>query len=169
MPAHLLVPVIAGLGLTGVWALTTAPGKLWLNYASKLLTRKRGHRAFLAIHSNMLTWVRNRNNQHAVTYFMKPLLNDTGSGQRVMLVRYPAGQINPLHSHSHGHGIYVLQGTMVTHRGSFGPDTFVWFPPGEVMTHGAGDDAELVALFITGGDLETKYVPQSPTSAPLDN
>jgi hypothetical protein len=32
----------------------------------------------------------------------------------------------------------VLEGELVTHKGTFGPGSFVWFPEGEVMEHGAG-------------------------------
>ena len=52
----------------------------------------------------------------------------------IRLVRYPAGVINPLHTHPCGHGMYVLEGQLVTHKGTFGPGYFVWFPEGETMS-----------------------------------
>jgi quercetin dioxygenase-like cupin family protein len=105
-----------------------------------------------------LDWARNQQHQDAVTYFMKPLFENPHNGDRVLLVRYAAGQMNPTHTHPVGHGMYVLQGTLVTHRGSFGPDTFVWFPPHEPMSHGAGPNGELVALFTTSRNFRTHYV-----------
>ncbi len=89
---------------------------------------------------------------------MKLLFSDQQTGCSVKLVRYPAGQINPPHTHVVGHGMYVLKGSLVTHMGTFGPESFVWFPPREVMWHGAGADEELVALFMALGELNTQYV-----------
>ena len=71
------------------------------------------------------------------------------TGMEIRLVRYPAGVINPPHTHPCGHGMYVLEGTLVTHRGSFGPGSFVWFPEGEVMEHGASADGDVTVVFIT--------------------
>ena len=67
----------------------------------------------------------------------------------VTLLRYPAGLINPHHTHPCGHGMYVLEGKLVTHRGVFGPGTFVWFPEGDAMQHGASAEGDMTALFIT--------------------
>ncbi len=63
------------------------------------------------------------------------------------MVRYPAGFVNPSHTHPCGHGLYVLEGTLVTHKGMFPPGTFVWFPEGEVMEHGATEEGDVTALF----------------------
>ena len=68
----------------------------------------------------------------------KDLYTDPETGAEIRLVRYPAGLVNPAHTHPCGHGLYVLEGDLVTHKGTFGPGTFVWFPEGEVMEHGAG-------------------------------
>ena len=68
------------------------------------------------------------------------LFSDPETGMMVRLVRYPAGVINPNHTHPCGHGMFVLEGNLVTHRGSFGPGSFVWFPEGEAMEHGASAD-----------------------------
>jgi quercetin dioxygenase-like cupin family protein len=80
------------------------------------------------------------------------------TGEVAMLVRYPAGQKQPPHTHSYGHGIYVLQGKLVTHRGTYGPGTFVWFPPNEVIEHGASPDEDLVILFLRHEDMDIHYV-----------
>ena len=54
--------------------------------------------------------------------------------------------------------MYVLRGELVTHRGNFGPDTFVWFPPEEVIWHGAGTAEDLVVLFSAEAGMDTRYV-----------
>jgi hypothetical protein len=51
---------------------------------------------------------------------------------------------------------------LVTDRGTFGPETFVWFPPGDLMTHGAGSDADLVLLLIAQRGIRTDYPESGP-------
>jgi quercetin dioxygenase-like cupin family protein len=91
-------------------------------------------------------------------FHVKPLLNEPETGMSVTLLRYPAGLINPHHTHPCGHGMYVLEGKLVTHRGEFGPGTFVWFPEGEPMQHGASPEGDMVALFITNKPFRIDYV-----------
>jgi quercetin dioxygenase-like cupin family protein len=99
-------------------------------------------------------------NMHpTLQWFRKRLVNDTSAqGIYVSLLRYPAGVINPSHRHPHPHGFYVLQGQLVTSRGTFGPGTFVWFPAGEVIEHGAGIKEDMVAIFISGAPFQIDYV-----------
>ncbi len=93
--------------------------------------------------------------------YVKLLLNEPETGMSVSLLRYPAGFINPHHTHPCGHGMYVLEGQLVTHRGEFGPGTFVWFPEGEPMQHGASSEADMIALFITNKPFSADYVTVS--------
>ena len=153
-----------GVGLAISRALTAAARNLSFGNTLQWLRQLRQRMPFTAVTASSVDWARNQRDQDAVTYFMKPLFRDPRSGQTVMLVRYPPGQINPAHSHPVGHGMYVLQGSLVTHRGTFGPNTLVWFPPGEVMWHGAGPDDELIALFMVGRNFSTRYVRRDPTS-----
>ena len=89
--------------------------------------------------------------------FRKNLYTDPDTGMEVRLVRYPAGVVNPLHTHPCAHGMYVLEGTLVTHEGRYGPGTFVWFPEGLAMEHGATAEADVVVLFITNKPFEIHY------------
>ena len=91
-------------------------------------------------------------------FHVKNLFDEPETGMSVTLLRYPAGLINPHHTHPCGHGIYVLEGKLVTHRGEFGPGTFVWFPEGEPMEHGASPDGDMIALFITNKSFRIDYV-----------
>ena len=96
-----------------------------------------------------------------IQWFRKRLVNDTtAQGIYVSLLRYPAGVINPNHIHPHPPGFYVLQGELVTSRGTFGPGTFVWFPAGEVIRHGAGAKEDMVALFVSGAPFKIASVSQ---------
>jgi quercetin dioxygenase-like cupin family protein len=117
-----------------------------------------GAAPFIAIKVDTMAW--GEANMHPpLQWFRKRLVNDTSArGIYVSLLRYPAGVINPSHTHPHPHGFYVLQGQLVTSRGTFGPGTFVWFPAGEVIQHGAGPKEDMVAIFISGAPFEINYV-----------
>jgi len=151
-PMKIRSPVIALisflLGAAAFWALTTHTAVLhFLQKPSE----------FRAVNTSEMNWVQGGKGG-PVSYSMKFLHRDASSGEVAMLVRYPPGEMTPSHKHSHGHGMYVLQGKLVTHRGTFGPGTFVWFPPNEVVSHGASPDEELVILFLRHEDMDINYV-----------
>ena len=54
--------------------------------------------------------------------------------------------------------IYVLEGTLVSHQGKYGPGSFVWFPEGEVMEHGASAEGDVTVVFITNKAFRIDYV-----------
>jgi quercetin dioxygenase-like cupin family protein len=89
--------------------------------------------------------------------FRKNLYADPDTGMEVRLVKYPAGVMNPAHTHPCAHGMYILEGTLVTHAGSYGPGQFVWFPEGETMEHGATAQTDVVVVFITNKRFEIHY------------
>ena len=113
---------------------------------------------FFAINTLEQPWEERFNEKIGKALFRKMLYTDSETGGEIRLVKYPAGIINPSHTHPCGHGMYVLEGTLVTHNGSFGPGTFVWFPEGEVMEHGASADGDVVVLFITNKSFRIDYV-----------
>jgi quercetin dioxygenase-like cupin family protein len=143
-----LAVISFGLGLAAMWFMATQTH--WLRFLQK-------RTEFRAVNPAELTWKAN-SDQALVTYFMKPLASDEQTGGIAMLVRYPAGQINPAHTHPVGHGMYVLQGHLVTNHGTFAPGTYVWFPPDEVESHGAGPDEDAVVLFTTHAGMTIDYV-----------
>jgi quercetin dioxygenase-like cupin family protein len=77
----------------------------------------------------------------------KPLIEDPDTGMSVMKMKYFAGFTNEWHTHNCAHGMYVLDGILKTHAGSFGPGSFVWFPEGSEMEHGATQDNDVTFLF----------------------
>ena len=113
---------------------------------------------FLAIDTNKLPWEEGFIEPTGRKIFRKTFFSDPETGMMVRIVKYPAGVINPAHIHHCGHGMYVLEGTLVTNKGTFGPGSFVWFPEGETMEHGAKADADVVALFITNKPFDIHYV-----------
>ena len=110
-----------------------------------------------AIDTAALPWEERFNEKLGRATYRKNLMVDPDTGMEVRLVRYPAGLINVWHTHPCAHGLYVLEGTLVTHAGQFGPGSFVWFPEGLLMQHGATPDGDVVVLFITNKRFEIHY------------
>jgi len=112
----------------------------------------------IAINTHEMPWEERFNERIGKALFRKNLYTDQETGMEIRLVRYPAGIINPAHTHPCGHGMYVLEGTLVTHAGSYPPGSFVWFPEGETMEHGASADGDVVVVFITNKPFRIDYV-----------
>ena len=87
----------------------------------------------------------------------KGLFTDPDTGVTVFLIRYAAGFTNTWHTHPCAHGMYVLDGTLRTHKGDFGPGNFVWFPEGGWMEHGATENNDVTLLFITNKEFGICY------------
>jgi len=114
--------------------------------------------SFFGVDTRQIPWEENWNAKIGRALFRKELFSDPDTGMMVRLVRYPAGVINPSHTHPCGHGMYVLEGNLVTHRGVFGPGSFVWFPEGEIMEHGASAEGDVTVVFITNKPFRIDYV-----------
>jgi quercetin dioxygenase-like cupin family protein len=110
-----------------------------------------------AVNALTLPWEQRFNEKIGKSLYRKNLIEDPETGMEIRLVRYPAGIVNPSHTHPCAHGMYVLEGTLVTHDGRYGPGHFVWFPEGLVMEHGAGPEADVTVLFITNKRFEIHY------------
>jgi anti-sigma factor ChrR (cupin superfamily) len=87
-----------------------------------------------------------------------PLHSDDETGMMVVKMVYRAGFTNTWHTHPCGHGIYVLDGVLDTHRGTYGPGNFVWFPEGGTMQHGATADQDCTFLFVTNKAFDIHHV-----------
>jgi len=111
----------------------------------------------IAIDANALPWEERFNEKIGKALYRKNLIEDPDTGMEIRLVKYPAGIINPLHTHPCAHGMYVLEGTLVANGRSYGPGNFVWFPEGAPMDHGASAEADVVVLFITNKRFEIHY------------
>jgi len=62
-----------------------------------------------AVDANSLPWEERFNERIGRALFRKNLFIDPETGMEIRLVRYPAGIINPAHTHPCGHGMYVLE------------------------------------------------------------
>jgi len=114
----------------------------------------------IVIDTHTMPWEERFNERIGRALFRKELYTDPETSALIRLVRYPAGVINPKHTHPCRHGMYVLEGKLVTHVGTFGPGTFVWFPEGEVMEHGASTDGDVTVLFVTNKAFRIDYVDE---------
>lgn len=88
---------------------------------------------------------------------VKLLLDDPETGMSILKMKYTAGFTNAWHTHKCAHGMYVLDGTLNTHKGTFGPGEFVWFPEGERMFHGATEENDVIFLFITNKPFDIHF------------
>jgi len=116
------------------------------------------HDEFYALNTSEMPWQERYNEKLGRALFRKDLHTDPATGAEIRIVRYPAGVVNPSHTHPCDHGMYVLEGELVTHKGTFGPGTFVWFPEGEVMEHGASRRGDVTVLFVTNKSFRIDYV-----------
>jgi len=114
----------------------------------------------IAIDTQAMPWEERFNERIGRPLFRKELFLDPETNVLIRLVRYPAGVINPRHTHPCAHGMYVLEGKLVTHAGSFGPGMFVWFPEGEVMEHGASAEGDTTVLLMTNKAFRIDYVDE---------
>jgi quercetin dioxygenase-like cupin family protein len=115
-------------------------------------------RSYYALDPAQLPWEERFSEKVGRPIYRKDLYRDPDNGMEIRLVRYPAGVINPRHTHPCGHGMYVLEGVLVTHQGNYGPGSFVWFPEGEVMEHGASAEGDVTVVFITNKAFRIDYV-----------
>lgn len=111
----------------------------------------------IAVDANAKLWEERFNEPTGKTMYRKELFIDPETGMEVRIVRYPAGFVNPRHIHHCAHGMYVLEGTLVTNDGQYGPGYFVWFPEGNVMEHGATAEQDVTVLFITNKPFDIYY------------
>ena len=111
----------------------------------------------LSIDTNKQSWERRDLPEIDASFFVKPLIVDGETGMRVTKICYKAGFTNTSHWHNCAHGMYVLDGVLVTSAGSFGPGSFVWFPEGTTMFHGAQSDNDVTFLFITNKPFDIHF------------
>ena len=102
---------------------------------------------FNAIDTGTTEWDLSHNPKLGVDLGRLMLRKDPDTGAEIRMIRYPKGVLNPEHTHPCGHGIFVLEGKLQTHNGTYGPGTWVWFPQGETIEHGATGEGDMVGIF----------------------
>ena len=110
-----------------------------------------------AVDTNEIPWIRVPIPELDHQLPLKPLFEDLRSGASASKLKYEAVFTNTWHSHSTGHGMYVLDGILRTNKGEYGPGEFVWFPEGERMFHGATEDNDVIFIFIINKHFDIHY------------
>lgn len=110
------------------------------------------------IDTGALDWVSVFTPELGASYDIKPFMEDAETGVLVARVKYPAGFINKRHNHPCAHGMLVLKGKLRTSEGNYGPGTFLWFPEGTEMWHGASEDEDVEMLFVTNKKFSINYL-----------
>ena len=118
-------------------------------------------RNFFSLDAGSLPWEERMNPHLPAPIYRKVLHTDSETGIFFQIVRYPKGVVNPDHTHPCAHAMYVLDGTLVSHAGRHGPGSFVWFPEGEVMRHGATAENDVTVLLVSNKAFAIQYVPRS--------
>ena len=119
---------------------------------------------YTVIDTKAVEWDKSFNPKLGVDLGRLMLRKDPINGAEIRMIRYPKGIVNPEHTHPCGHGIFVLEGKLRTHRGTYGPGTWVWFPEGETMEHGATDEGDMTGIFITDGAFDIFYSDAEQTT-----
>jgi quercetin dioxygenase-like cupin family protein len=95
-----------------------------------------GPEQYTTIDTTVVEWDKSFNPKLGVELGRLMLRKDPKNGAEIRMIRYPKGVVNPEHTHPCGHGIFVLEGKLRTHEGTYGPGTWVWFPQGERFVAG---------------------------------
>ena len=111
------------------------------------------------IDTNAMPWEERFKKEIGSSLYRKFLMKDPDTGMEIRILKYPAGFVNKWHTHPCAHAMFVIEGTLLTHAGRFGPGSFVWFPEGTAMEHGATPEQDVVLLFITNKPFEINYIP----------
>ena len=118
------------------------------------------HSQVITMDSNRMPWQELPIPELDASIFMKPLFLDNMTGMSISKACYKAGFMNKSHTHHCAHGMYVLEGHLVTSEGEFGPGSFVWFPEGSVMFHGARSDNDVLMLFISNKPFDIHFTAE---------
>lgn len=87
--------------------------------------------------------------------FMKLLKINEETGSLTALVKFPAGFVEPRHSHSVGHMVYVIENELGSGNSAYGEGTY-WYAPAN-DTHGPVEQTnDCIFLLITDGPLDFK-------------
>lgn len=152
--------IVLSIAFTIVGGCGTPPDQSRTNQAPDTRTFLTDGAAFFSVDLNTVPW---KDVRIHPTHTWQSKRSFRDSDVSVSLLRYPAGVMNPSHTHPLGHGFYVIEGTLVTNRGTFGPGSFVWFPGGdEVIEHGATAEADVVVLFIAKEPFVIDYEDERP-------
>ena len=112
---------------------------------------------YTVIDTKAVEWDKSFNPKLGVDLELLILRKDPNNRAEIRMIRYPKAIANPEHTHPCGHGIFALEGNLRTHKGTYGPGAWVWFPEGETMEQGATDEADMIGILIIEKTFEIFY------------
>jgi anti-sigma factor ChrR (cupin superfamily) len=116
-----------------------------------------GKKSFV-LDTNKMPWEERPNAKAGRSMYRKKLIEDSETGMKINVAKYPAGMMIPRHKHPCSHGMYVMEGILKTDKGEYGPGCFVWFAEGDIAEHGAVPETDVVVMFITNKTFDIEYV-----------
>ena len=115
------------------------------------------NQSLIAIDTNSMPWEERFNEKIGRALYRKNLIEDAETGMEIRLVRYPAGVINPrTHSPVCPWDVCVRRNLGHSFR-KLWTGSFVWFPEGTTMEHGASASGDTTVVFITNKRFEIHY------------
>ncbi len=85
--------------------------------------------------------------------FMKPLNLNEKTGSLTALVKFPAGFVEPRHSHSVGHTVYVIENELGSGNSAYTEGTY-WYAPANDVHGPVEQEDDCTFLLITDGPLD---------------
>ena len=80
-------------------------------------------------------------------FLIKPLYEDSASGQRTWLMKVEPGAEAPSHAHDETEQIYVIEGSFYDQDNTYGPGDFAIRAPGVMHTGGSKDGAIVFLVY----------------------
>lgn len=111
----------------------------------------------IIVNTNEMPWEERTNDKIGRIMYRKMMIVDPDTNIMIRINRYPAGFVTPWHTHHCAHGMYVMEGTLKTDEGCFGPGNFIWWPEGTLAEHGATAMTDVTVMFITNKLFDISY------------
>jgi hypothetical protein len=92
---------------------------------------------------------------------LRLLSQDAAAGVRNVLVSFPAGYVEPRHTHGIAHATFLLQGRWIVEGKEIGPGGYIFGPAG--LPHGPFESP--VGSMVNGSDLGSDYWHAHPPTA----
>ena len=97
---------------------------------------------------------------------MKVFAEDLETGRTDALIEFPAGYVEPRHTHAASHSAFLLRGRWIVEGRELQPGSYFYGPAGEDQPHGPFESPEGTLIFIcfrggTGAAIEHHWEGES--------
>lgn len=80
-------------------------------------------------------------------FWIKPLLEDPGSGRRSWLMKMDPGAFSESHAHEELEQVYILEGSFYDEERSYHPGDYIVRAPGAMHTAGSKEGAVALVIY----------------------